>query len=65
MDRPGMRNEGERINDFAPWLDAIAEDPQHNCTIFDAEHPEADSQHPWPLPTLIRRPDRAIIMLCQ
>jgi crotonobetainyl-CoA:carnitine CoA-transferase CaiB-like acyl-CoA transferase len=25
LDRPGMRNVGERINDFAPWLDAIAE----------------------------------------
>ena len=25
LDRPGMRNVGERINDFAPWLDAISE----------------------------------------
>lgn len=24
LDRPGMRNVGERINDFVPWLDAIA-----------------------------------------
>lgn len=25
LDRPGMRNVGERINDFGPWLDAIGE----------------------------------------
>jgi crotonobetainyl-CoA:carnitine CoA-transferase CaiB-like acyl-CoA transferase len=25
LDKPGMRNVGERINDFTPWLDAIAE----------------------------------------
>jgi crotonobetainyl-CoA:carnitine CoA-transferase CaiB-like acyl-CoA transferase len=25
LDLPGMRNVGERINDFEPWLDAIGE----------------------------------------
>ncbi len=25
LDRPGMRNVGERITDFGPWLDAIGE----------------------------------------
>jgi crotonobetainyl-CoA:carnitine CoA-transferase CaiB-like acyl-CoA transferase len=25
LERPGMRNVGERINDFEPWLDAIGE----------------------------------------
>jgi crotonobetainyl-CoA:carnitine CoA-transferase CaiB-like acyl-CoA transferase len=25
LDRPGMRNVGERVNDFGPWLDAIGE----------------------------------------
>jgi len=25
LDRPGMRNLGERVNDFGPWLDAIGE----------------------------------------
>ncbi len=25
LERPGMRNMGERVNDFGPWLDAIGE----------------------------------------
>jgi crotonobetainyl-CoA:carnitine CoA-transferase CaiB-like acyl-CoA transferase len=32
LDRPGMRNVGERVNDFGPWLDAIGEVMQRFST---------------------------------
>lgn len=32
LERPGMRNVGERINDFTPWLDAIGQVMQNFST---------------------------------
>ncbi len=32
LERPGMRNMGERVNDFGPWLDAIGEVMQRFST---------------------------------